>query len=89
MRRGSRSPNMLQMSIEQRRSLQTDQPCDFEKPRAFADNKMRRLSIVSALRAQFELSTIMETDASNSLRRLPKAMEPSRNFTYELLSRVE
>jgi hypothetical protein len=92
MRRGSRSPNMLLLSFDQKQSLQNDECLPGEPAASSPSNsfKKRRLSLVTALRLQLESASILDLELASQRRmspRSPVSMEQQRNLSsFDLLS---
>ena len=92
MRRGSRSPNMLLLSFDQKQSLQNDE-CLPNEPAVSSPSgscKKRRLSLVTALRLQLESASILDLELASQRRlspRSPVSIEQQRSLSsFDLLS---
>jgi len=86
MRRGSKAPSMLKVSAEDLESIATEFAVDKTNDQFLSANKTRRLSLMSALKINFENSAIIEPKVASTIRRM--SIEQQRNYTYELLSKV-
>jgi hypothetical protein len=85
MRRGSKSPAMLQNSSDQVESF--DEEVSAEKTNTeFASNGGRRLSLMSALKINFEKSTITEPTVASKIRRL--SIDQQRRYPHDLISKA-
>jgi hypothetical protein len=83
MRRGSKCPTMLQFSIDEVKSSEEEVSVEKTNTETIS-NKGRRLSLMSALKSNFEKSAIIDPYVASKIRRM--SMDQQRRFAHDLLS---
>jgi hypothetical protein len=86
MRRGSKSAAMLQFSSDKVESFDKEEVPVEKTNTEFKSNQGRRLSLMSALKINFEKSAIIEPNVASKIRRL--SLDQQRRYPHDLISKA-
>jgi hypothetical protein len=85
-RRGSKSAAMLQFSTDKVESIDKEEFCVERTNIEFLPNQGRRLSLMSALKINFEKSAMIESNVASKIRRL--SFDEQRRYPHDLISKA-